>query len=150
MISSIFLLEISVRREQNGKGIEKEYLNHLRKPKSEKTRILINRKGLGTLMMMKTIYHFCRELGMPPSSTTSTCPKFQSMMGEAILQSISTASKLYKPKRNHPAMKNRAFHLTLSGAAKAWYTRLLEKCARTWPNFIKAFLKCFATIKGGE
>lgn len=49
-----------------------------------------------------------------------------------------------------PVMKCKAFYLSLSGAAKVWYTRLEAKIIRSWPNFKKAFLKRFAMCKEDE
>ncbi|XP_022868501.1 uncharacterized protein LOC111388069 [Olea europaea var. sylvestris] len=49
-----------------------------------------------------------------------------------------------------PAVKCRAFHLTLSGAAEIWYSRLPSGSIRSWPEFKTTFLKRFAVIKEGE
>lgn len=39
-----------------------------------------------------------------------------------------------------PALKCRAFHLTLVRAAEVWYSRLLPLSIRSWPDLKKTFL----------
>lgn len=46
-----------------------------------------------------------------------------------------------------PTMKYIAFCLSLSGTTEVWYTRLEVESIRSWSDFEKVFLKCFATSK---
>lgn len=72
-------------------------------------------------------------------------------MGEGILQNIWTTIRptwIWKEPLQRRSVG--AFHLTLSGGAEVWYTRLPEGSIRSWPDMKKTFLKCFATSKEGD
>ncbi|XP_022876843.1 uncharacterized protein LOC111395050 [Olea europaea var. sylvestris] len=49
-----------------------------------------------------------------------------------------------------PALKCRAFHLTLGGATEVWYSRLLPLTIGIWPNLKKTFLNQYLSRREGE
>lgn len=57
--------------------------------------------------------------------------------------------KIYMSQRGSiPAVKCRAFHLTLSGVTEIWYSSLSSRTIRSWPVFQNMFLKLFSVKKG--
>ncbi|XP_022855982.1 uncharacterized protein LOC111377157 [Olea europaea var. sylvestris] len=48
------------------------------------------------------------------------------------------------------ALKCRAFHLTLGGAAEVWYNRLPPLSTRSWPDLKNAFLNQYLSRREGE
>ncbi|KAL2542255.1 Uncharacterized protein Adt_03233 [Abeliophyllum distichum] len=44
-----------------------------------------------------------------------------------------------------PALKCRAFHLTLSGGAKRWYNKLAAGSIRNWPDLKRTFINYFSS-----
>ncbi|KAL2481041.1 Uncharacterized protein Adt_34007 [Abeliophyllum distichum] len=46
-----------------------------------------------------------------------------------------------------PALKCRAFHLTLSGGAKRWYNKLVAGSISSWPELKKPFINYFSSGK---
>ncbi|KAL2542411.1 Ribonuclease H [Abeliophyllum distichum] len=46
-----------------------------------------------------------------------------------------------------PALKCRAFHLTLSGGAKRWYNKLVTGSKSSWPELKKNFINYFSSGK---
>ncbi|KAL2481028.1 Uncharacterized protein Adt_33994 [Abeliophyllum distichum] len=46
-----------------------------------------------------------------------------------------------------PALKCRAFHLTLSGGAKRWYNKLVAGSISSWPELKKTFINYFSSGK---
>ncbi|KAL2461798.1 Uncharacterized protein Adt_45218 [Abeliophyllum distichum] len=46
-----------------------------------------------------------------------------------------------------PALKYRAFHLTLSGGAKRWYNKLVAESISSWPELKKTFINYFSSGK---
>ncbi|KAL2539541.1 Ribonuclease H [Abeliophyllum distichum] len=44
-----------------------------------------------------------------------------------------------------PALKCRAFHLTLSGGAKRWYNKLAAGSIHNWPNLKRTFINYFSS-----
>ncbi|XP_022857368.1 uncharacterized protein LOC111378408 [Olea europaea var. sylvestris] len=49
-----------------------------------------------------------------------------------------------------PALKCRAFHLTLGGVAEVWYNRLPPLSIRSWPDLKKSFLNQYLSHRKGE
>ncbi|KAL2485113.1 Integrase catalytic domain-containing protein [Abeliophyllum distichum] len=46
-----------------------------------------------------------------------------------------------------PALKYRAFHLTLSGGVKRWYNKLVTGSISSWPELKKIFINYFSLGK---
>lgn len=49
-----------------------------------------------------------------------------------------------------PTLKCRVFHLTLSGVAEVWYSRLPPLSIWSWPDLRKVFLNQYLSRREGE
>ncbi|KAL2474986.1 Retrotrans gag domain-containing protein [Abeliophyllum distichum] len=98
--------------------------------------------------MMTRISHSQTESGMHQSHTNFVCPKSLLTQAKEILWTMSTHTKLEMSLRGAtPALKCRAFHLTLSGGAKRWYNKLVAGSISSWPELKRTFINYFSSGK---
>lgn len=94
---------------------------------------------------------FSREIRSFPMPTNFMPPKIPKYEGKGDPEKHLTKYMTQMSLRGaSPALKCRAFHLTLGGAVEVWYSRLPPLSIRSWPNLKKAFLNQYLSRREGE